>query len=38
MGSNPEIVRAATVFAKIENRVSCPVGLHTAVGAAKRVE
>jgi hypothetical protein len=38
MGSNPEIVRAATIFARTENRVSFLAGLNTVIGATKSVE
>jgi hypothetical protein len=38
MWSNPKTVRATTIFAKIEKRVSFPVGLNTAIGATKSVE
>jgi len=38
MGSNPKKVRAATIFAKTENRVSFLVGLNTAIGATKSAE
>jgi hypothetical protein len=38
MGSNPERVRAATIFARTENRVGFLVGLNTAIDATKSVE